>query len=110
LIGDGNKDILQEYSFCKKDCAMGVMSIDAFNRNISKAITLAENGEDIVLTRHGKEILRLLRDGVAEAIAAEAQRKASLARMLEIMSKGYDFEAPATYDERTGSDRDSKWD
>jgi hypothetical protein len=52
----------------------------------------------------------LIGDGVAEAIAAEAQRKASLARMLEIMSKGYDFGGPATDDERTGSDRDSKWD
>ena len=88
---------------------MGVMSINEFNKNISHAIARAENGEEIVITRRGKEILCLSQNALIEAKARVVERDASLTRLRELMQQSLPFGGPATYDERTGSDRDEKW-
>lgn len=78
---------------------MGFMSIRELNSNVSKALSQAEAGEDIVLTRNGKPVLRITREGVD---ASEAERLRALAQLRELMKKGIDLGGPATYDERTG--------
>ena len=86
---------------------MGAMSIREFNSNISKALSAAEKGEDIVLTRHGKQVLRVTRDGV-EALAElrpMMTREAARLRMIELMRQGIDLGGPFTHDERNGLDR-----
>ena len=82
---------------------MGAMSIREFNSNISKALSAAEKGEDIVLTRHGKQVLRVTREGVEEGFRQNVER--DVARMRELMEQGIDLGGPFTYDERTGIDR-----
>jgi antitoxin (DNA-binding transcriptional repressor) of toxin-antitoxin stability system len=89
---------------------MTYMSINEFNANTSAAFARAEKGERIIITRRGKEILTLSTDGIAAAVAEEQRRKDALERLRALMSQGLAFGGPATYDERTGSDRDEKWD
>lgn len=78
---------------------MSVMSIRELNANVSRALTQAESGEDIVLTRNGKPVLRITREGVDDR---EARRQRAVARLLEIMETGLPLGGPATYEERTG--------
>jgi prevent-host-death family protein len=78
---------------------MGVMSIRELNANVSRALSQAEAGEDIVLTRNGKPVLRLTREGVPDV---EDRRKAAVAKLFALMERGIDFGGPATYEERTG--------
>ncbi len=84
---------------------MGKMSIREFNRNISEALTQIEHGEDIILTRHGKEIARLTREGLPESVEIEKERQESIAFLKKMREKGFDLGGPATYEERTGLDR-----
>lgn len=79
---------------------MGAMSIREFNANISKALSAAENGEDIVLTRHGKQVLRVTREGLASKSSMQPDR--AILRLRELLEKGIGFGGPATYEERTG--------
>jgi len=78
---------------------MGFMSIRELNSNVSKALSQAEAGEDIVLTRNGKPVLRLTKEGVEDI---ERKRQDALNRLIELMDRGIDFGGPATYEERTG--------
>ena len=85
---------------------MGAMSIREFNSNISKALSAAEKGEDIVLTRHGKHVLRVTREGVEDLAEQQPMtREAARLRMIELMRQGIDLGGPFTHDERNGLDR-----
>ena len=85
---------------------MGAMSIREFNSNISKALSAAEKGEDIVLTRHGKQVLRVTREGlVGSSATVDLDKDKDRLRMLAIMRKGIDLGGPFSYEERTGLDR-----
>jgi antitoxin (DNA-binding transcriptional repressor) of toxin-antitoxin stability system len=75
------------------------MSIRELNANVSRALSVAEAGDDIVLTRKGKPFLRITREGVNDA---EARRASAVARLREMMAAGVDLGGPASYEERTG--------
>ncbi len=78
---------------------MGVMSVREFNQNVSKALAQVEAGEEIILTRHGKRIARVTREGL---LKDDEQRQKNVASLNELMEQGIDFGGPATYEERTG--------
>jgi antitoxin (DNA-binding transcriptional repressor) of toxin-antitoxin stability system len=78
---------------------MGFMSVRELNANVSRALSAAEAGEDIMLTRNGRPFLRITRDGVD---GASAKRLAARERLRALMDKGIDFGGPASYEERTG--------
>ena len=78
---------------------MGVMSVREFNQNVSKALAQVESGEEIILTRRGKRIARLTREGLLED---DAQRLKNIASLQALMDQGIDFGGSATYEERTG--------
>ena len=77
---------------------MSYMSVRELNANVSKAIAQAEAGEDIILTRNGKPVLRVTRDGVEPDTG---KRQAALARIMATMHHGIDLGGRATYEERT---------
>ena len=77
---------------------MTYISINEFNKNISEAIARVEKGEELVLTRHGKEIAFISTRDLAEKIA---RKKAAAERLAELFNEGLDFGGPATYEERT---------
>ena len=78
---------------------MSVMSIRELNANVSRALSQAESGEDIVLTRNGKPVLRITREGVNDR---EERRQAAVAGLRELLKKKLPLGGPATYEERTG--------
>lgn len=78
---------------------MGHMSIRELNANVSKAMAQAETGEDLILTRNGKPVLRLTKDGVP---VASHERETAIAELIALMERGVDLGGRATYEERTG--------
>lgn len=78
---------------------MGVMSVRELNANVSRALSAAAAGEDVILTLKGQPYLRITREGVDEAVDKRARAREAL---LALMERGIDFGGPATYDERTG--------
>jgi prevent-host-death family protein len=78
---------------------MSFMSITEFNKNISSALARVEKGEELILTRHGKEVALISSRQLEERAA---QRSENLARMRELLKKGLCFDGPASYEERTG--------
>ncbi len=77
---------------------MPYMSITEFNRNVSAAIARVEKGEELTLTRHGKQVARL---SAPDLEKRRAQKEADLTLLREIMRAGMNFGGPATYEERT---------
>jgi antitoxin (DNA-binding transcriptional repressor) of toxin-antitoxin stability system len=80
---------------------MGVMSIRELNANLSKAISRAEAGEVIDITRNGKVVteLRAKRKNKLE----DPEFKAAYERMVKGFETGIPgLSGPATYEERTG--------
>lgn len=78
---------------------MNTMSVRELNANVSAVLAKAEKGEDILLTRNGKPILRITRDGVDQR---EVERQRAVAEFRAFLSEPHDLGGPATYDERTG--------
>lgn len=78
---------------------MGVMSIHEFSRKVSEALAKVEIGEDIILTRDGKEIVRITREGLDEPTEEERQNDIKILR--EMSESGIDFGGPASYEQRT---------
>lgn len=78
---------------------MSVMSIRELNANVSRALADAEAGNDIVLTRNGKPVLRITREGIDDK---EARRVAAVEELRRMMRERVDLGGPATYEERTG--------
>ena len=54
---------------------MGSMSIDEFKKNSAVALSDAESGEDLFLTRDGKPVLRFTRDGLSTDKPSRRQPK-----------------------------------
>ncbi|MBS0504554.1 MAG: type II toxin-antitoxin system Phd/YefM family antitoxin [Proteobacteria bacterium] len=81
---------------------MGVISMREFNANISAAFARVDGGEDLVVTRKGKQPIRL---SPADLKDDEEERARDLARLRELMKMGSGPVGPATYEERTGLDR-----
>jgi Antitoxin Phd_YefM, type II toxin-antitoxin system len=79
---------------------MGILSIHEFNTNISGTLARVEKGEDVILTRRGKRIARLTRDGLDTD--DEAQRKADLDWWFSLMDRAPAVGGPASADERAG--------
>lgn len=80
---------------------MGVMSIRELNANLSKAISRAEAGEVIDITRNGKVVteLRAKRKNKLD----DPKFKAAYERMVKGFETGIPgLSGPATYEERTG--------
>ncbi|MEP7351243.1 MAG: hypothetical protein ABI668_14995 [Sphingorhabdus sp.] len=80
---------------------MGVMSIRELNANLSKAISRAEAGEVIDITRNGKVVteLRAKRKNKLD----DPEFKAAYERMVKGFETGIPgLSGPATYEERTG--------
>lgn len=78
---------------------MGYMSMRELNANVSKAMAEAEAGEDIILTRNGKPVLRVTR----ESVPNDEERAVAAAQLVALMERGIaGLHGPATYDERTG--------
>jgi antitoxin (DNA-binding transcriptional repressor) of toxin-antitoxin stability system len=81
--------------------AMGVMSIRELNANLSKALSRAEAGEIIDITRHGKTVLELR--AKPKNRMDDPEFRAARERLLEGLRKGIPgLSGPATYEERTG--------
>lgn len=78
---------------------MTVMSVRELNANVSRALSVAAAGEDIILTLKGEPYLRITREGVDQAADKRARAREALRALME---RGIDFGGPATYDERTG--------
>lgn len=78
---------------------MGLMSVRELNANVSRALAQAESGDDIVLTRHGKPVLRITREGIDDR--AE-QRREAVEQLKALLAQGVPLGGPATYDDRTG--------
>jgi prevent-host-death family protein len=81
-------------------CAMGVMSIRELNANLSKALSRAEAGEVIDITKNGKPVVELRPKSKSRMDDPEFQ--AARARILERMERGIPgLKGPFTYEERT---------
>lgn len=80
---------------------MGVMSIRELNANLSKAISRAEAGEVIEITRNGKVVTELRSKRLNRM--DEPEFRAKYEKMMESMRKGIPgLNGPFTYEERTG--------
>ncbi len=54
---------------------------------LSELIRAAEQGEDVVLTRHGKRVIRLIKEPETEQPSIEARRQAIMAELEALRSK-----------------------
>jgi prevent-host-death family protein len=79
---------------------MGVMSIRELNANLSKALSRAEAGEVIEITKNGKPIAELRPK--PKNRMDDPEFRAARERLLEGMRKGIPgLKPPYTYEERT---------
>lgn len=80
---------------------MGVMSIRELNANLSKAISRAEAGEVIEITRNGKVVTELRAKRLNRM--DEPEFRAKYEKMMDSMRRGIPgLNGPFTYEERTG--------
>jgi prevent-host-death family protein len=69
---------------------MKTVSARDANQHFSKLLAEVESGEEVVITRHGRPVARLVRDtGMSPEDRAEALRKLN-----EIMDRGIRLEGP----------------
>jgi prevent-host-death family protein len=79
---------------------VGIMSINAFNRNISAALAEVQRGQDLILTKRGERVARITSEGLHSE--AQESQKADIAWWLGLMDEAGTGKSPATYEERTG--------
>jgi prevent-host-death family protein len=78
---------------------MGFMSVRELNANVSKALAAAEAGEDVVVTRNGKPVLRITKEGVDRS---EQERLEAVERLIKLMERGIPgLHGPVSYEDRT---------
>lgn len=63
---------------------MQTVPIHQAKSQLSELIRAVENGEEVVLTRHGKRVIRLIKEPETEAPSIEARRQA-IAQELEAL-------------------------
>ncbi len=66
---------------------MQTVPIHQAKSQLSELIRAVEQGEEVVLTRHGKRVIRLIREPDAEQPSIEARRQAIVAELQALREK-----------------------
>lgn len=66
---------------------MQTVPIHQAKSQLSELIRAVENGEEVVLTRHGKRVIRLIKEPEAEQANLEARRQAIVAELEALRAK-----------------------
>lgn len=66
---------------------MQTVPIHQAKSQLSELIRAVEQGEEVVLTRHGKRVIRLIKEPEAEQPSIEARRQAILAELDALRAK-----------------------
>ena len=66
---------------------MQTIPIHQAKNQLSELIRAVEQGEEVVLTRHGKRVIRLVKEPDAEQPSVEARREAILAELGALRAK-----------------------
>ncbi len=66
---------------------MQTVPIHQAKSQLSELIRAVEQGEEVVLTRHGKRVIRLIREPEAEQPSVEARRQAIVAELEALRAK-----------------------
>lgn len=76
---------------------MQTVPIHQAKSQLSELIRAVEQGEEVVLTRHGKRVIRLIKEPETEQPSLEAKRQAILAELAALRARvgrdGQGFEA-----------------
>ncbi len=66
---------------------MQTVPIHQAKSQLSELIRAVEQGEEVVLTRHGRRVIRLIREPDAEQPSVEARRQAIIAELQALREK-----------------------
>lgn len=92
---------------------MQTVPIHQAKSQLSELIRAVEQGEEVVLTRHGKRVIRLIREPEAEQPSIEARRQAIRAELESLRAKvgaaGPGFEALWAEHKRERDARGAAW-
>ncbi len=66
---------------------MHTVPIHQAKSQLSELIRAVENGEEVVLTRHGKRVIRLIKEPETEQPSIEARRQAIVAELETLRGK-----------------------
>ena len=66
---------------------MQTVPIHQAKSQLSELIRAVEQGEEVVLTRHGKRVIRLIKEPETEQPSVEARRQAILAELQALRAK-----------------------
>ena len=66
---------------------MQTVPIHQAKSQLSELIRAVEQGEEVVLTRHGKRVIRLIKEPETEAPSVEARRQAITAELQALRAK-----------------------
>ena len=66
---------------------MQTVPIHQAKSQLSELIRAVEQGEEVVLTRHGKRVIRLIKEPETEQPSIEARRQAILAELAALRAK-----------------------
>jgi prevent-host-death family protein len=66
---------------------MATVPIHQAKSQLSELIRAVEQGEEVVLTRHGKRVIRLIKEPDSELPSVEARRQAIVAELAALRAK-----------------------
>jgi len=66
---------------------MATVPIHQAKSQLSELIRAVEQGEEVVLTRHGKRVIRLIKEPETELPSVEARRQAIVAELAALRAK-----------------------
>jgi prevent-host-death family protein len=87
---------------------MQTVPIHQAKSQLSELIRAVEQGEEVVLTRHGKRVIRLIKEPETEAPSVEARRQAITAELQALRIKVGQGEGFAELWEDHKRDRDAR--
>lgn len=92
---------------------MQTVPIHQAKSQLSELIRAVEQGEEVVLTRHGKRVIRLIKEPESEQPSIEARRQAIVAELDALRAKvgraGPGFEQLWDEHKRERDDRGDAW-
>lgn len=92
---------------------MQTVPIHQAKSQLSELIRAVEQGEEVVLTRHGKRVIRLIKEPESEQPSIEARRQAITAELEALRAKvgtaGSGFQELWDEHKRERDDRGSTW-
>ncbi len=91
---------------------MQTVPIHQAKSQLSELIRAVENGEEVVLTRHGKRVIRLIKEPETEQPSIEARRQAitqELAALRTKVGSGEAFQAIWDEHKRERDERGADW-